>query len=80
MRSKEQLSSVRASALILERGYGRIPLAEEMPQLVLKGDDPEQPSITIRFIEPNHPPLDDNDVAGRDFPNVLSFEKFTRGS
>jgi hypothetical protein len=48
-----------------------------MPQLVLKGDDPDQPSITIRFVEPNPEPEFGNP---RDAPNVLSFEKFTRGA
>src|SRR5271167_4470995 len=51
MRSSKEFNSVRASSLILERGYGRIPLAEEMPQLVLKGDD-DAPIVTVRFVEP----------------------------
>src|SRR5271170_7413205 len=79
MRSSKEFNSVRASALILERGYGRIPLADELPQIVLKGEDPDQPSITVRFVAPNHPP-DDDTGNPRDFPNVLSFEKFSRGS
>jgi hypothetical protein len=78
MRSSKEFNSVRASALILERGFGRIPLADEVPQLVLQGEDAET-NVTIRFVAPNHPPEDDTGNP-RDFPSVLSFEKFTRGA